>query len=104
VRNYSCPTCGFEAGRNENTGYNVLQRGLSERGLGGAEVTPAEIALPASASDVPPNIVDARCVVETGSPQVAKRVSGERTIDCGCEYKNTRYGLQSRCRGCGPRV
>lgn len=59
---------GLETGRNENTGYNVLQRGLSGRGLGRAEVTPAETTLPMSASDELPNIVDARCVVEIGSP------------------------------------
>ena len=68
VRDHSCPSCGFETDRDENAAYNVLQRGLSELGVGHAEVTPAETALPTSATGGSSTVVDAKCVVETGSP------------------------------------
>lgn len=67
VREHSCPTCGFETDRDENSAYNVLKRGLSELGVGHAEVTPAETALPTSMAGSNA-AVDAKCVVETGSP------------------------------------
>ena len=68
VREHSCPTCEFETDRDENAAYNVLQRGLSELGVGHTEVTPAETALPTSATNRSSIVVDAKCVVETGSP------------------------------------
>lgn len=72
VREHSCPYCGYEADRDENAAYNVQKLGLDELGidyelssvlgLGEAESTPAETALPTSTTSV-----DAQCVVETGS-------------------------------------
>ena len=75
VREHSCPTCGFETDRDENAAYNVLKRGLSELGLGHAEVTPAETALPTSATGGPSTVVDAKCVIETGSPTLKERAT-----------------------------
>ena len=75
VREHSCPTCGFETDRDENAAYNVLKRGLSELGLGHAEVTPAETALPTSATGGSSTVVDAKCVVETGSPTLKERAT-----------------------------
>ncbi|THE63402.1 transposase [Salinadaptatus halalkaliphilus] len=75
VREHSCPTCGFETDRDENAAYNVLQRGLQELGLGHAEVTPAETALPTSATGGSSTVVDAKCVVETGSPTLKERAT-----------------------------
>ncbi|MFA9517365.1 RNA-guided endonuclease InsQ/TnpB family protein [Halopenitus sp. H-Gu1] len=75
VREHSCPTCGFETDRDENAAYNVLQRGLSELGVGYAEVTPAETALPTSVTGGPSTVVDAKCVVETGSPTLKERTA-----------------------------
>ncbi|ELZ22983.1 transposase, IS605 OrfB family protein [Natrinema limicola JCM 13563] len=46
VREHSCPSCGFETGRDANAAMNVLQRGFSELGLGWPEDTPVETALP----------------------------------------------------------
>ena len=78
VRGHSCPTCGFETDRDENAVYNVLQRGLQELGLGHVDVTPAETALPTSTTGDSSTVVDAKCVVETGSPTSrTSRVSGE---------------------------
>lgn len=73
VRDHSCPTCGFETDRDENAAYNVLQRGLEKLGVGHAEVTPAETALPTSETDRLSAVVDAKCVVETGSPVQSER-------------------------------
>ncbi len=80
VRKHSCPSCGFEADRDENASYNVLKLGLGELGieydvdavvgLGEAESTPAETALPTGADvndDSSFRIVPAKRVVETGS-------------------------------------
>ena len=33
VREHSCPSCGFEADRDENASYNVLKLGLDELGI-----------------------------------------------------------------------
>ena len=67
VREHSCPTCGVETDRDENAAYNVVQRGLSELGVGHAEVTPAETALPPSATGGSSTVVDAKCVREITS-------------------------------------
>jgi putative transposase len=75
VREHSCPTCGFETDRDENAAYNTLQRGLQELGVGHAEVTPAETALPTSATGGSSTVVDAKCVVETGSPTLNERTA-----------------------------
>ena len=62
VREHSCPACGFECGRDANASLNVLQRGLSELGLGWPEDTPVETVLPTDTTSV-----SAKRVVETGS-------------------------------------
>ncbi|RBI60631.1 hypothetical protein DMJ13_16760 [halophilic archaeon] len=68
VWEHSCPTCGFETDRDENAAYNVLQRDLQQLGVGHAEVTPAEAALPPSATRGSSAVADATCIVETESP------------------------------------
>jgi putative transposase len=67
VREHSCPSCGFEADRDANAAYNILNRGLQELGLGQAEVTPGETATAAETDGGSPRSVSARCVVESGS-------------------------------------
>jgi putative transposase len=80
VREHSCPSCGFEADRDENASYNVQKLGLEELGieydgdvvvgLGETELTPAETALPTGASESDDSsfrVVPAKRVVETGS-------------------------------------
>ena len=63
VREHSCPACGFEADRDANAAWNILSRGIKKRlGAGRSESTPVETALPVS------SVVDAKRVVETGSP------------------------------------
>ncbi|MFB6152324.1 MAG: RNA-guided endonuclease InsQ/TnpB family protein, partial [Haloarculaceae archaeon] len=42
VREYSCPACDFETGRDANAAMNVLKRGFAELGLGWPEDTPVE--------------------------------------------------------------
>ena len=48
VREHSCPACGFEADRDENAAWNVLQRGIEEVdiGTGNPESTPVETVVP----------------------------------------------------------
>jgi putative transposase len=80
VRTHRCPSCGFEADRDENASYNVQKLGLEELGidyevdtllgLGEAEDTPVETALPLGADvndDSSFHLVPAQRVVETGS-------------------------------------
>ncbi|ERH00899.1 MAG: transposase, partial [Halonotius sp. J07HN6] len=67
VREYSCPSCGFEADRDANAAINILSRGYDQIGVGHSEETPVETALPV---DTP---VSAKRVVETGSPTLKKR-------------------------------
>jgi len=73
VREHSCPACGFEADRDANAAWNILSRGITKRlGAGRSEVMPVETALPVS------SVVDAKRVVETGSPALKREPSGER--------------------------
>lgn len=65
VRDHACPSCGFETDRDANAALNVLQRGLKVLGLGNAEVTPVETALPTETESF--ESVSAKCVIETGS-------------------------------------
>lgn len=77
VREHSCPACGFEADRDENAAWNVLQRGLDKLniGTGSAESTPAETVVPTATAFQP---VAANHVAETGSPTLKREPSGER--------------------------
>ena len=70
VREHSCPSCGFEADRDANAAWNILQRGFSELGLGWPEDTPVETALPTDT-----NSVSAKRVVEAGSPTLKERTA-----------------------------
>jgi ribosomal protein L37E len=65
VREHSCPACGYTADRDVNAAENILQRGLSDIGMGYAEPTPSETAT-ATETDVSP--VPASRVIEQGSP------------------------------------
>ncbi|TKX63006.1 transposase [Halorubrum sp. ASP1] len=80
VCEHSCPGCGFEADRDENASYNVQKLGMDKLGvdyevdavvgLGEAESTPAETALPSGADvndELSFRLVPAKRVVETGS-------------------------------------
>ena len=67
VREHSCPSCGFKAGRDANASYNVLARGLEELGLRQAEVTPVETATAAETDGGRSSSVSASRVIETGS-------------------------------------
>jgi len=69
VRQHACPACGFEADRDANAAINILSRGFKQLGVGHAEETPVETALPA---DTP---VSAKRVVETGSPTLKERTA-----------------------------
>jgi len=70
IRKHSCPGCGFEADRDANAAYNILDRGLKKVGTGCPESTPAETALPTETTSVP-----AKRVVETGSPILEERTA-----------------------------
>lgn len=79
VREHSCPACGFEADRDENAAWNVLQRGFEKPdiGTGSAESTPSETAVP---TDTSFQQVSANRVIEQGSPTLKRspRCVGER--------------------------
>jgi putative transposase len=69
VREHSCPACGHEEDRDLNAAKNVLDKGLDKLfadtiGAGRSELTPAETVLPVFTTVQ----VDAKYVVETGSP------------------------------------
>lgn len=81
VREHSCPACGFEADRDANAAWNVLQRGLDKLsddiGTGSAESTPSETATAVETTVSP---VSASRVIEQGSPTLKRspRCVGER--------------------------
>ena len=77
VREHSCPACGFEADRDENAAWNVLQRGIEKLdiGTGNPESTPVETVVPTATTFQP---VAANHVAETGSPTLKREPSGER--------------------------
>jgi len=66
VREHSCPACGHEEDRDLNAAKNILSRGRKRLGAGRSESTPVQTALPVFA----PSRVDAKRVVEAGSPEV----------------------------------
>ena len=59
----------------ELEGEEIIDREAKELGVGHAEVTPAETALPTSATGGSSAVVDAKCVVETGSPTLTERTA-----------------------------
>ena len=63
VREHSYPTCGFETDRDWNAALNVLSRGLEKLGVVHSDGMPVETATAVSTRSV-----DARRVVEAGSP------------------------------------
>jgi putative transposase len=65
VREHSCPSCGFETGRDANAAMNVLQRGFSALGLGWPEDTPVETVTATDTDAI--HEVSASHVVESGS-------------------------------------
>lgn len=82
VREHSCPACGHEEDRDLNAAKNVLDKALAEVGVpfirtkhsfevnvgpGRPESTPVQTALPTSTRRHSAS-VDAKCVVEAGSP------------------------------------
>ena len=70
VREHSCPSCGFEIYRDWNAALNVLSRGLSKLGVVHSEDTLVETATAVSTDgdEYSSIVVDARRVVEAGSP------------------------------------
>jgi|APHM01.1.fsa_nt_gi transposase, IS605 OrfB family, central region len=76
VREHLCPACGFEMDRDANAALNILSRGFNKLGLGQSEgTTPVETALPMFTSSGTSDVVDVKCVVETGSPTLKERTA-----------------------------
>ena len=69
VREHSCPACGHTEDRDLNAAKNILNRGLKQLGAGRSESTPMQTALPTFTPHR--EAVDAKRVVEAGSPGVA---------------------------------
>jgi len=65
IREHSCPACGYTEDRDLNAAKNILSRGRKQLGAGRSESTPVQTALPTFT----PLRVDAKRVVETGSPE-----------------------------------
>ena len=68
VREHSCPACGFTMDRDANAALNILSRGSEQLGVVHSEGTPVETALPMFTSSGSSDVVDVKCVIETGSP------------------------------------
>jgi putative transposase len=76
VREHSCPACGFEMDRDANAALNILSRGFEKLGLGQSEdTTPVETALPMFTASGASDVVDVKCVIETGSPTLNEAAS-----------------------------
>ena len=67
VREHSCPACGFKMDRDANAALNILSRGFKQLGVGHAEGTPVETALPLFTDSGDSGAVDGKCVIESGS-------------------------------------
>ena len=65
VREHSCPSCGFETGRDATAAMNVRQRGFQKLGVRWPESTPVETVTATDTDDF--REVSANCVIETGS-------------------------------------
>jgi transposase, IS605 OrfB family, central region len=76
VREHSCPACGFEMDRDANAAINILSRGFKKLGLGQSEdTTPVETALPMFTTSGSFDVVNVKCVIETGSPTLKERTA-----------------------------
>ncbi|MCU4717317.1 RNA-guided endonuclease InsQ/TnpB family protein [Halapricum hydrolyticum] len=73
VREHSCPACGHSQDRDLNAAKNILSRGLKQIGAGRSESTPVQTALPTFTPQR--EGVDAKRVVEAGSPGVVRKTS-----------------------------
>ncbi|QSG07890.1 RNA-guided endonuclease InsQ/TnpB family protein [Halapricum desulfuricans] len=73
VREHSCPACGHTDDRDLNAAKNILHRGLKQLGAGRSESTPVQTALPTFTPQR--EAVDAKRVVEAGSPGVVRKTS-----------------------------
>ncbi len=80
IREHSCPSCGFVCDRDANAALNVLQRGLSELGLGWPESTSSESQ---GDSDVRTRAALSSTPVETALPADTHSVSAKRVIEAG---------------------
>jgi len=94
VREHSCPACGFTMDRDANAAINILSRGLETIGMGHSKstssesrsdsdvrtraplsLTPVETALPMFTSSDSSDVVDVKCVIESGSPTLKERTA-----------------------------
>jgi len=69
VREHSCPACGHTEDRDLNAAKNILHRGLRKVGVGRSESTPVQTVLPTFTPHREREAVDAKRVVEAGSPE-----------------------------------
>ena len=79
VREHSCPSCGFTAGRDANAAWNGLSRGLERIGVVHSESTSSESR---SDSDVRTRASLSSTPVETALP-VDTAVSAKRVVEAG---------------------
>ncbi len=63
----------FEMDRDANAAINILSRGFEQRGVGHSDGPPVETALPLFTSSGASDVVDGKCVLETGSPTLNER-------------------------------
>jgi putative transposase len=61
--------------RDANAALNILSRGFEALGVGHSEATPVETALPMFTSSESSDVVDVKCVVESGSPTLKERTA-----------------------------